>query len=73
MAACAQEMTLTVMEKAIEQNELNAGITADDAAFAFLALVGQRAGDILIEEEEIQPAAEAERLVKLAWYGISKK
>ncbi len=68
-----QKMTLTVMEKAIAQNELNAGITADDASFVFLALVGQRAGDILIAEEEIQPEAEAERLVKLAWCGISKK
>lgn len=65
------EVAISVMKEAREKGEIKAGITPQDATFAFLALVGQRAGDFLMADEAIDADAEAKRLVDLIWHGIS--
>ncbi len=55
------------------ENDLAPGISKDDAAFAFQALIGQRAGDILITGETIDVNNEAERLVRILWLGLAKR
>ena len=52
--------------------ELAPEINQEDATFAFQALIGQRAGDILITGEEINAHEEAKRLINILWSGISK-
>jgi len=65
------EAVLSVMKEALDQGEID--LAPEDAAFAFLALVGQRAGDILMADEAIDADAESRRLVDLTWHGISSR
>jgi AcrR family transcriptional regulator len=55
------------------EQELTSTISKDDAAFAFLALTGQRAGDILLTREAIDINIEARRLVNILWSGLAKR
>lgn len=54
-------------------NELASEVNHDDAAFAFRALIGQRAGDLLITGEEINAEKEAKKLIDILWSGISER
>jgi AcrR family transcriptional regulator len=54
-------------------NELNSELKIDDASFTFQALLGQRAGDILLTGEKININDEAARLVNILWLGLAKR
>jgi AcrR family transcriptional regulator len=54
-------------------DELNPNINTEDATFAFQALLGQRAGDILLTGVTIDINAEAKRLVNILWLGLGKR
>lgn len=47
-------------------------LKVEDVAFAFRALIGQRMADLLLAEGEVQPGAEAKRLVDLLWCGVGQ-
>ncbi|HKJ27088.1 MAG TPA: TetR/AcrR family transcriptional regulator, partial [Anaerolineales bacterium] len=65
-------VTRAVMAEADKDNNLYESITIDEAVFIFTALLGQRAGDILIADEAIDTKAEAERMVRMVWRCISQ-
>jgi AcrR family transcriptional regulator len=55
------------------KNELNPRINKDDAAYAFQALLGQRAGDMLLTGAEIHVDEESMRLVDVLWLGLAER
>ena len=55
------------------KNELTSNISREDAVFAFQALIGQRAGDILLTGEIVDIDAEAGRLIRILWSGFEKR
>ncbi|MEN8240632.1 MAG: TetR/AcrR family transcriptional regulator [Chloroflexota bacterium] len=65
-------ITRKVMAEADKNQLLHADVSIDNAVFVFTALLGQRAGDILITGEEFNFEAEAERLVEMVWRSITK-
>lgn len=55
------------------ENDLNTDIDRADAAYAFHALLGQRAGDILLTGEAPNIAEESKRLVNVLWSGLARR
>jgi AcrR family transcriptional regulator len=61
-----------IIKRGKQSSEFRDYISADDAVFAFQALLGQRSGDLLLKNEEVDPAAEANRLINILWMGIGR-
>lgn len=62
-----------VIAKAIEDGEINPKMDIEKAAFAFQALVGQRAGDILLTGETVAIDRESEKLIDILWFGLAER
>lgn len=65
------ELVRAVAEAGVRSGELRPDVSPADVAFALLALVGQRGGDLLVLGGSVEPQREAERLVDLLWRGVS--
>jgi AcrR family transcriptional regulator len=61
---------LLIAEEGMASRELRSGIRPIDAAFLFQAIVGQRAGELLMKDEYVDPGKEARYLVSLLWHGV---
>jgi AcrR family transcriptional regulator len=62
-----------IISEALAAGELNTEVNEEDAAFAFQALLGQRAGDFILTGETIDIDQEAKRLVTILWLGLAKR
>lgn len=62
--------TRVVMRQAHDNHLLHPEVSVEDAVFVFTALLGQRAGDVLISGEEITVETEAKRLTRMALRSI---
>lgn len=62
-----------VIVKGIEEGVFKANRKAEDIAFVFKALIGQRLADLLMTDTQVQSEAEAKRLIDLMWIGIGQK
>jgi hypothetical protein len=60
------------VEMGMESCEIRENISLQDAAFAYQAYIGQRTGELIMKNEEVDPKAEAKRLVAMLWYGVGK-
>jgi AcrR family transcriptional regulator len=69
-----RSMTLVqmVIVNGIEEGVFRANRKAEDIAFVFKALIGQKLADILITDTQVVPEAEAKRLIDLMWLGIGQ-
>ncbi|MBN2499695.1 MAG: TetR/AcrR family transcriptional regulator [Anaerolineales bacterium] len=63
-------ITRAMITEAHHNQLLHNEVSIEDAVFIFTALLGQRAGDILIADEEIDAETEAQHIVKLVWRNI---
>lgn len=64
---------LDVMRSGMAAGDFRPDIAAADAAFAFQALVGQRASDLLVLGQSYDPGAEAARIIDLLWRGVGQQ
>ncbi|WAH39402.1 TetR/AcrR family transcriptional regulator [Alicyclobacillus dauci] len=59
-----------IAEDAFKSGELRSEIKVEDVGFLFQAVVGQRAGELLMTRQQVNPDEEAHRLVQLLWWGV---
>lgn len=52
--------------------EIRKCISTNDVTFAYQAFIGQRTGEIIMNNEDVNPKAESKRLVNMFWYGIGE-
>lgn len=62
-----------VITKGIEEGDFKADRKPEDIAFVFKALIGQRIADLLVTDTQVEPKAEAKRLIDLMWLGIGQE
>jgi AcrR family transcriptional regulator len=62
-----------VIVNGIEAGAFKANRKPEDIAFVFKALIGQRLGDLLMTDEQVEPEVEAKRLIDLMWLGVGKE
>lgn len=59
-----------IAQEGIEAEEIRQGLTISDICFLFQAVVGQKAGELLMSGINVDPHEEAKHLIKLMWSGI---
>lgn len=52
--------------------EIRECININDVTFAYQAYIGQLTGELIMKNEEVDPKAEAKRLINMLWYGIGE-
>ncbi|WP_172954367.1 hypothetical protein [Solibacillus sp. R5-41] len=52
--------------------EIRKCISANDVTFAYQAFIGQRTGELIMNNEHVDPKTESQRLVNMLWYGIGE-
>lgn len=65
-----QVYTVIIMGK--NSGEIRNCISTDDVTFAYQAFIGQRTGELIMNNEDVDPKAESVRLVNMLWFGIGE-
>lgn len=55
-----------------KSGEIRDNISINDVTFAYQAYIGQRTGELIMKNEDVNPKAESKRLVNMLWNGIGK-
>ena len=55
-----------------ESGEIREGVSIEDVTFAYQAYVGQRMGELIMKDEDVDPKVEAKRLGDILWYGVGR-
>lgn len=71
-----REQNFHQVYKAVEtgktSRKIRDNMSIDDVVFAYQAYVGQRTGELIMTNEEVDPKSEARRLIEMLWYGIGE-
>lgn len=66
------EQVIKIAQLAKDSGDIRTEITVDDISFGFQAFVGQRTGELIMTDQDVDPKEEAKRLIDMLWFGIGK-
>lgn len=67
-----EQQVYAVVKQRKDTGEIKENFGIRDVVFAYQAYIGQRTGELIMNNSEVDAKMEAKRLIYLLWYGVGK-